>query len=51
MTEYKWVDDGIGRRTGLKIPCQKWREGSSPSLPTIIYREVAQFGRARGLGP
>ena len=25
---------GIGRRSGLKIPCQKWRAGSSPALGT-----------------
>ena len=31
-------DGGIGRRAGLKIRCQQWREGSSPSPGTTEYK-------------
>ena len=36
-----WLNGGIGRRKGLKIPCPYGREGSSPSSAT--YTLVAQL--------
>lgn len=32
--------DGIGRRNGLKIRCQKWRVGSSPTTSTTSSKEM-----------
>ena len=38
-----------GRRNGLKIRCQRWREGSSPSSTTNLKREVSVTGSTDGL--
>ena len=32
--------DGIGRRDGLKIRCQRWRVGSSPTTSTTSSKEM-----------
>ena len=37
---------GIGRHSGLKIPRQKYRKGSTPFIRTIYYVFVAQVDRA-----
>jgi predicted metal-binding protein len=35
-------DGGIGRRGGLKIRCQQWRVGSTPSLGNLIWVDILQ---------
>ena len=46
-----WLDGGIGRHWGLKIPRRLLHEGSSPSLAIVLNnRDVAQPGRASALG-
>ena len=33
----KWLNGGTGRRVGLRSRCPKGREGSSPSLITMVW--------------
>ena len=35
---------GTGRRDGLKIRCQRWRVGSSPTTGTIKIPKAYSFG-------
>ena len=40
MPQHPWAGGEIGRRTGLKIPRPKGREGSIPSPPTTPFYTI-----------